>query len=333
MTEEKPQSKLFARFFWGTIIVLAVVSLALVGLGLWRSAHSPGHEQGSATDAEAELATLELVIEGSVLQQIFANAADIAAARTSGMIEQKLEDLYGPVYTGIVTYSDFHYTVLGQYTELFGAALGTAAEAIEGKLFSSFSERLDRIGFMLDERFADEFRIALTEELEAEVPEALRDAPLSPMTQRAIDDALSRVRVTVPVGTVMASIGGATAIKAVSAAIAAKVATKVAATAAAKGVVKGGGILGGAGLGALGGSWAGPVGAVAGGIIGGAVTWFAVDATVISIDQYFNRDDFEADLRAMVDEHREVVREHLSRAIEQKSEDMKSFSLRELAAE
>jgi hypothetical protein len=91
--------------------------------------------------------------------------------------------------------------------------------------------------------------------------------------------------------------------------------------------------LGGAGLGALGGSWAGPVGAAAGGAIGGAAAWFAVDAAVITIDEYFNRDDFEADLRVMVDEHRSVVLGHLIRAVQRKSEDMQIFTLQDLSSE
>src|SRR5690606_21458376 len=182
-------------------------------------------------------------------------------------------------------------------------------------------------------RFADEFRTALMQELEAETPSESSDFRLAPITQRAIEDALARVRVTVPVGTVMATVGGAAAIKAVSAAIAARVATRVAAKAAAKGIAKGTGILGGASLGALSGAWAGPIGAAVGGAIGGVAAWFAVDAAVITIDEYFNRDDFEADLRVMVDEHRNVVRANLISAVERKSDDMKNFTLQDLSNE
>jgi hypothetical protein len=70
-----------------------------------------------------------------------------------------------------------------------------------------------------------------------------------------------------------------------------------------------------------------------GGLVGGAASWFAVDAAAITIDEYFTRDDFEADLRLMVDEHRSVVRNRLIAAVERKSEDMKNFTLQDLSNE
>ena len=331
--KEDRQRKLFARLFWGTIIFLAVASLSLVTIGLLRSDQSTGDLREEPQPAHGEPAVQEVEIEPNTLQAVFERAASIARAETSDAIDPLLDELYKPVYGGVTSYADFHYTVLGEYTELVGAALGTAADAIEDRLYDGFDDRLERVTNTLDARFADEFRTALMQKLQAEIPSELSDVPFAPITQRAIEDALARVRVTVPVGTVMATVGGAAAIKAVSAAIAAKVATKVAAKAAGKGVAKGTGILGGAGLGALGGSWAGPVGAAVGGAIGGAVAWFAVDAAVITIDEYFSREDFEADLRVMIDEHRSVVRGHLTNALERKSEDMQSFTLKELSSE
>ena len=331
--KEDKQRKLFARFFWGTIIVLALASLGLIAIGLLRSDHSTSDLREEPQAEEGQAAVQEVEIEPNTLQEVFERAARRTRAETSDAIDPLLDELYVPVYGGITSYADFHYTVLGEYTELVGAALGTAADAIENRLYDGFDERLERVANTLDARFADEFRTVLMQELQAEIPSELSDVPLAPVTQQAIEDALARVRVTVPVGTVMATVGGAAAIKAVSAAIAAKVATKVAAKAAGKGVAKGTGILGGAGLGALGGSWGGPVGAAVGGVIGGAAAWFAVDAAVVTIDEYFNRDDFEADLRVMVDEHQGVVRGHLISALEGKSEDMQNFTLQDLSSE
>ncbi|TQE97314.1 MAG: hypothetical protein FKY71_16120 [Spiribacter salinus] len=327
------QRRLFVRFFWGTIIVLAVASLGLVAIGLLRSDQSTSEVRDDPPPVAEEVAPQEVEIEQSTLQEVFERAARTARDQTSNEIDPLLDELYEPVYGGITSYADFHYTVLGEYTELVGAARGTAAGAIEDRLYDGFDDRLNEVTSTLDERFSDEFRKALMQELENEIPSELADAPLAPITQRAIEDTLARSRVTVPVATVMATVGGAASIKAVSAAIASKVATRVAAKAAGKGVAKGTGILGGAGLGALAGSWGGPVGAAVGGAIGGAASWFAVDAAVVSIDEYFNREDFEADLRVMVDEHRSVVRGHLVSAVQQKSEDMQNFTLQDLSSE
>lgn len=324
---------MFPRFFWATIIILTVASLGLVGIGLLKSDQSSSGLQDERQPVEEEAAAQEIEIDPTTLQSIFERTADVAAAETTREIDRLLDGLYEPVYGGISDYADFHYTVLGEYTELVGAALGTAADAIESRLYDGFRKRLERVTDTIDARFADEFRIALKQELEDEIPRELPDVVLPPITQQAIEDALVRVRVTAPVGTVMATVGGAAAIRALSVNIAGKVATKVAAKAAGKGIAKGSGILGGTGLGALGGAWAGPVGAAVGGVIGAATTWFAVDAAAITIDEYFTRDAFEAEIRTLVDEHRSVVRDDLVRALERKSEDMENFTLQGRSSE
>lgn len=195
------ERKLFARFLWGTIIVLAAASLALLAIGLLRSDQSTGdlREEPRAADRVATVQDVE--IEPNTLQTMFGRAASIARAETSDEIDPLLDELYEPVYGGITSYADFHYTVLGEYTELVGAALGTATDAIEERLYDGFDDRIERVANTLDARFADEFRTALMQELQAEIPSELYDTPLAPITQRAIEDALARVRLTVPVGT------------------------------------------------------------------------------------------------------------------------------------
>lgn len=326
------QQNLFSSFYWGTIIILAAVTLGLVAVGVLGSNHSAG-DLSEEPQVEEETEDPQVVIEPNKFQKMVERAARTARAETSDEIDPLLDKLYKPVYGGISSYADFHYTVLGEYTELVGAALGTATEAVENRLYDGFNERFERVATTLHVRFADEFQNAPMQEIQSEIPSEQSNAPLAPLTQRAIEDALARVRVTGPLGTAIATIGGAATIRAVSAAIAAKVATKVAAKAAGKGVAKGTGILGGAGLGALAGSWAGPFGAAVGGAVGGAASWFAVDAAVITIDQYFNRADFEEGLRVMVDEHRSAIRGHLISAVEQKSEDMENYTLQELSSE
>jgi len=330
MSENRNTSSVFAKFFWGAIIALAIGTVLLVAVGLWRSTQTSGPPVAESRSADVQEVPQELDIGTSTLLDYFRRAAGTAVTITAGEVDALLDELYSPVYAGIVAYADFHYTVLGQYTELVGAALGTATDAIEQKLFDGFTERLEMVSQRIDSRFSEEFERALMDEMRSDIPSHLHDVPLTPLAQRAIDDALSRANVTVPVATVMATVGGAAALKTVSAAIAAKMAAKVATKAAIVGAAKGGGLMGGIGAGALMGSWGGPLGAAAGGVIGGAVTCFAVDAAVINIDEYFRRADFEADLRQTVDEHRAVVRQKMMQAIEGKADDLESFTLRAL---
>ncbi|MBC7153901.1 MAG: hypothetical protein H5U19_04665 [Rhodobacteraceae bacterium] len=328
------ESRIFRRFFWGTIIILAVALLALVAIAFLRAGQQSVDRSAGTSGFVEDVAPPVVEIEPTRLQKYFERAAADAGESTSAEIDELLDILYDPVYGGIESYVDFHYSVLGEYTELAGAALGTSADAIESKLFGGFPERMEHLGNSIDARFAEALTSALQRELQAEMPEGLSEIPLGPTTQQAIDDTIARVSITAPVGTFMAVFGGVAGIKSISAGIAARVATRVAVKAGAKGVAKGSGILGGAGLGALGGSWAGPPGAAVGGIIGATVTWLAVDAAVINIDEYFNREDFEADLRVMVDEHRDEVRQNLVMALEQKKADtLMNFTLRDRSRE
>ena len=104
----------------------------------------------------------------------------------------------------------------------------------------------------------------------------------------------------------------------VSATIAKKLAAKVAAKASAKGLAKGGGVLAGAGGGALLCSWSGPGAAVCG-VVGGAAAWLLTDAVVVNIDEYFNREDFENELRTLLDEDRAKKRKQLTAALRDKA--------------
>ena len=329
--QKKTGSKLFMLFFWGTIITLAIIVMGIAGLAYLRTDNTTAESEIELPASEGPQQDVALEIEETTLQRIFERSANDAEKKTLHEIDPHLNKLFAPVYLGITRYADFHYTVLGEYTELVGAALGRVEREIERRLYGGFSANLDAVGKKIDERFAKKFRSALYDTLQAEIPALSAETSLAPATQLALDDALSRAQITVPVGAAMATVGGTTAIKALSSAIAAKISVKIAAKAAGKTVVKGTGIAGGAGLGALGGSWAGPIGMAVGGVGGGVATWFAVDAAVVSIDEYFNRDEFEADIRRMVDDHRRQIRLQLIRALEQKADDMKNFKLRDLS--
>lgn len=39
-------------------------------------------------------------------------------------------------------------------------------------------------------------------------------------------------------------------------------------------------------------------------MVGGAITWVATDVVMIKLDEYITRDDFERDLRGLIDDHK-----------------------------
>jgi hypothetical protein len=329
-----PPGRVFSRTFWGTILVMVGVTIGLLVTGMIRSSNDitmpESAKPAQDSDAQPNQAPATYDVEPLILQDMFTQAAESAATDVFANIDKELDAIYSPVYAGITSYADFHYSVMGEYTELTKAALGTMSANIETRLFKGFRERLEQAATKMDDEFEAAFQRHLEGLLEPEIPAGMEMIPLGRRTQIAIDDVIARLKVTVPVATVAATVGSVATIKAISKVWATKIATKVAMKAAAKGVAKGTGVLGGAGVGALAGSWLGPIGAGVGGVIGGVGTWLFVDAVVINIDEYFNRDEFEADLKQMVDENRAAVRSQLLLELDRKQEDIGDFTFREM---
>ncbi len=89
---------------------------------------------------------------------------------------------------------------------------------------------------------------------------------------------------------------------------ASKMAVKILAKVGAKTALKAGGIGGGAATGATIGALGGPVGSAIGGTIGGIIGWFVTDKIIIELDEVFNREEFEEELRKLVDQEKENIK-------------------------
>ncbi|MFT5365034.1 MAG: hypothetical protein ACI9VX_002673, partial [Dinoroseobacter sp.] len=66
----------------------------------------------------------------------------------------------------------------------------------------------------------------------------------------------------------------------------------------------------------------GPIGAAVGGAGGFIVGWLATDYAVIKLDELFNREEFEAEIRAMIGAERAALRTILIAQIESKRSDI-----------
>ena len=322
---EKQQSKTASRFFWAVIVILAGLTLFFSLLGTMRNT-----EPTKPTTYEIPKTKLE-----TLLSEAAKKAHVIVVAET----ELILKNVYAPVYAAIPKYADFHYSVLGEYVELTEAAFGQMSKGLYDRLFNGFEERhLDAVT-LLDQRYAEAYRDALKDQIEKTIPTEQSALPLGELTQAVLKDATGRARVTVPLSTVAAVVAGSGTLKVIATVIAKKMAAKVATKATLKGVAKGGGFVAGAGGGALLCSWTGPVAALCG-IAGGTAAWFLTDAAVVNIDEYFNREEFEAELRALIDEDRVTRQLLIEQALLDKAnkmdaatnEIMKDFKLRDLSS-
>lgn len=283
----------FGFYFWATIFTLLAVTLVAVAAAMIRSAGSESPAQPSAS--------------GSLIEQQLSGIISDAQRRSVAAVEREvdphLDRIFGPVYAAIPAYADFHYTVWGQYAELGAAVLeDRVGSTMRQHMFDGFEDRHQAEIAALHQVYLTELSDAFAAESQARTG----SARLNRASQQILEDAKQRMMITAPAGAV-----SSVAVGSIVAPIAGKIIASTAAKAAAKGVGKAAGIGGGMAAGAAGGSFLGPVGTVAGGVGGGLATWLLVDYAVVKLDEYFNRDEFEAELRAAIDVERQNMRREI----------------------
>ena len=219
------------------------------------------------------------------------------------------------MYQHLDDYLDFHYSVLGEYVELGQAALGKMGGVLETKVFEGFDARMNKAWSLIDDDFGKSYKEQLLARINSSIPDADLKKPLGPITEHVINDTLARTKTTLPIAGGLAVTTGAVAMKAVFAGMAKKIAATIAAKTGAKVAVKSGGVLGGAGTGAAICSPGGPVGAAVCGVGGAIIAWLTVDAVVVKIDEYINRDEFKQELSKLIDEDRKKRRDEIYNAL------------------
>lgn len=296
---QQSPGRVFNIAFWSTIAVLALLSLGLVGWVALRghSAPEPGGPEGGEPVVYRPAPT--------ELERILREAGNSALETVTPAIKAALDEAFKAVHQAVPAYAGFHYSVLGEYTELVGAVFGQMETELNNRLFGGIGDRLNAAAARIDTAYVAAFATELERQTGAMLAATPEADVLDRATQAVLASMAQRMRVTAPLAGVAAMTGGAAAIKVITSAMAKKVATTVAAKAAAKGVVKTLTISGGAGTGATIGLSLGPVGALVGGVIGAAGAWLLADAVVVNIDEYFNRGEFEQYLHDMIDAERD----------------------------
>jgi hypothetical protein len=309
-TTSNSSSPNLARWFWGSIILMAVASIVLsVAAALRLSDYSrdvtgsPPSMNGGTSDEPVEQSASEL-------KRRLNTANKSALEAVTLQIGPLLDAAYQPAYDAIPSYANFHYSVWGEYAELGAAALGDVGVKLQEMLFNGLDGRLREVGIGLDQSFNSRFETELN---------AFTDnggsvgASLGPLTRLALQDAKTRMVITVPVSTA-AAIGTAATIKVAATSIAKKIAAKLAIKAAAKTGGKWAAAGTGAGVGGAACWWAGP-GAGLCAAVGGVGAWIVADYGIVKLDEYWNRDEFEADLRGMIDEQKASHKSALAQAL------------------
>lgn len=288
-----------SRWFWGTIVLLLVITVSLELLATWQAGRQ-GVENGRGSSVD------QTETKATQVEQWF-NTAGEEAEKVREQIRGRLDEAYAPVYAGIPKYMDFHYSLTGEWLELGSAAMGKLGGGLEEHLFEGFDTRLGAVSEHLALEFDQRFRTALDEAIAVESGGAEQ---FGPVVTRALQDSQNRMKKTV--GTVGAALVGGGTLKVFTTAFAKKLAIKLAAKVGTKTGMKWAAAATGGAASAAACSWTGP-GAAACAVVGAAITWVATEVAMIKLDEYVTRDDFEHDLRDLIDDHKKETQ----RAMEQ----------------
>ena len=307
--------------FWGVIVFMAVATVTVALIGSLRS---------GGTDS-----TIAHEFRPTTIEEILSRASEATLQAVVQQTDPLLDDVYEPVYAAIPDYADFHYSLVGEYSLLFMALQGGVGDDLQQRLFGGFLQRtnsaLDELELLSLELYKSNLDAEVSDALNAESAGAV----LGASSQLALDDAVARARLSIPIAGA-ASIVGSGGLKALTAGIATKLGTAIAAKATAKGAVKGGAALAGAGGGAAMCAWAGPFAAICG-AGGGIFAWLLADGAIVNIAELFNRHEFEDDLRKLVDEHKAEMKRRIEQALRERflllDEAAEPFRLRDLPAQ
>jgi len=303
--KDRPGSRRWGeRGFWLAIALLATVTVLALAAAIYRAGVVDRKE------AAAQM-TRELDLGLPAIEALVAYAESVAVEATLPIVGKALEPVFQPVHAAVPAYADFHYSVLGEYTELTQAALGRVGGEMEQRLFGGFDARLHEALERIEAEFTSNMNSEVARTLEDRRASEGEGTVLSQATMIGVSDALARIKIAAPIETIAvigaAKIGARAASTTISKAVL-KVIVKLSAKTAVKPVGVGAGAAGGAVIGSFG----GPPGAFIGGAIGGTIAWFGIDFAVLKIDELLNRETFELELHAMIDSEQERVRAAIS---------------------
>jgi len=327
-SQPNPNSSMFERAFWATIFLLIGSTLFLL-LGSSFLSHDGLSTVLYGAGTEPEQAPRTYEIQSEMLRRAIPRASQMTVEQMEQPVDAMLDRVFAPVYSGIPAYTDFHYTVLGEYTELVGAVLVNSTSSIESMMFDGFGERMNTELIDIDSRFNNAFSRNLLAVAQESLPPGVEISHLGPISSTIIEDISGRAMYTVPLASI-SSLGGASLAKLATQKIAAQLSAKLLVKSGIKATAKGASVMAGGSSGALIGSAVGPIGSIVGGVVGAVATWLAVDKVIIEIDEYYNRPEFESDLKAAIDLNRAELRANILAGFAAKKEEIDSFTIRDL---
>ena len=221
---------------------------------------------------------------------------------TSQAINKLVDAAFDPAYAGIPKFLDWHYSFIGQYTQLLLWVSGSLEERTELRLLGELEERIgvaqDSIGRVMQVEMLTELQNWFDRDA-ASLRPGLRSR-YARVLEPLLKDARRRIALSVGVKAVrfaMADVGTSVGAKA----LASRVARRLSSGAAFR---------------------------TAGRILRGPVAFWVIDSLLRKLDERLNREKFERELTALVEAEKENVKSEISRAVDK----IKLKALDEVAA-
>jgi preprotein translocase subunit YajC len=311
----------FEKIFWATILLFLVIYLTIYIVAYQKSKQTmKEHNKTVIKDILKEnyeevvkYTTIIKELPDRSIKEALENNATLAKIHydlenqtqsLDKIIDTYINGAFGVIYRNIDSFLDFHYSVIGEYTELGAMATGKIEQSIQKRLFpKEFDEQIQGLNRIIAKEFKahSQKHLAFMDKtltkdidttLNAEVLERLKsDINHHIKTQQVKISAVVTIGIAAMVAKVVAS---KIAIKAYS-----KVAIKSSTKMATKGATTGAA----AATGAL----CGPAVVICSPILATAA-WFGSDKLLVEADEYLHRDQFKKEIIASIDQQKEVLK-------------------------
>lgn len=218
-------------------------------------------------------------------------------------VDREIDNLFYPVEKNVDLFLDYHYSIIGEYTELGTMAFGDIDKMIEEKLFGKdFIYRLNQSSKYMQEQYNKgilDHLSAIDEHVTEGVDKDINNQVLTKLEKSIHNNIRLSMQAAVPLGVMI----GAKIAAVISSKIAAKVAAKGVAKASSKVAVKSVA----AGTGAAAGTLCGPFFWICSPVAAG-VLWVTTDVVVVSGDEYFTRDELKKEILLSLEESKKRLK-------------------------
>lgn len=305
------------KYFWNTILFFIVVSFVLL-VAVFIKQNNQENTTNSKNPSKTAITSNIVEIFSDEIKQNLKNKAPLILENFEAtkdninyIINSNLDGFFNTIIDeNLDSYLDFHYSVKGEYIQLFSMALGDINKLINEKLLgNNFNNKLNLVSNnIIEESYKSiENHLNFTKNLATtEVDLKLNQNSLSNLSEKIENNLKQNL-----VNTKATLITSAVATK-----LAISIATKVSAKVAAKTTAKMSAKLATSSTAATSGVLCGPAVAICG-TIAGIVTWFGTDAVVISADEYLNKDEFRKEIIDSLNEAKEELKVQFSPILEQ----------------